>query len=472
MIPSLASRQGLLVAVWTATACVTLAGTAAAGQTPPPLHLDAAVDLALAHYPAVQAAQAGAASAQGGVSLAKTAYLPRTDLIWQQNRATRNNVAGLLFPQAVIPSITGPVADATSQAGLWGSAAGVLLSWEAFDFGLRRANTVVAARLVKQATAGIELTRLQVAVAAADAFLGALAADEAVRAAQANVDRLQVFDTVVAALVRADLKPGADRSRADVELAAARIQLFHAQQTSAFARAALAEAIGAAGETVVPDPGSLLRSIPPPAPHASAVETHPLAQAQQSAVETVVGREDALNRAYAPRVNLQGAWFARGAVAPGAAGSGTDGLFPDTPNWALGLTFTFPVFDLFNVRARRQIEAGNEAVERARYDQLLDTLKTEAVRARTQIESARLVAETTPAELTAAQAAEAQARARYQAGLASITEIAEAQRLLAQSEIDDRLARLGVWRALLVEANARGDLGSFLDQVRSFGRNP
>jgi len=45
-------------------------------------------------------------------------------------------------------------------------------------------------------------------------------------------------------------------------------------------------------------------------------------------------------------------------------------------------------------------------------------------------------------------------------------EVAEAQRLLAQAEIDDAVARLGVWRALLAAAQARGDLAPFLDKVK------
>jgi len=45
-----------------------------------------------------------------------------------------------------------------------------------------------------------------------------------------------------------------------------------------------------------------------------------------------------------------------------------------------------------------------------------------------------------------------------QAGLGNITEVAEAQRLLTQAEIDDSLARLGVWRSLLGVAAAEGDL--------------
>jgi outer membrane protein TolC len=76
------------------------------------------------------------------------------------------------------------------------------------------------------------------------------------------------------------------------------------------------------------------------------------------------------------------------------------------------------------------------------------------------------VAENTPVQLSAARETELQARTRYKAGLATAVEVAEAQQLLIQATIDDALARLGVWRALLGLAGARGDLQPFLELIR------
>jgi outer membrane protein len=76
------------------------------------------------------------------------------------------------------------------------------------------------------------------------------------------------------------------------------------------------------------------------------------------------------------------------------------------------------------------------------------------------VQAARAVAANTPVQLAAAQR-EAQARARYQAGLASVLEV-DTQSLLAQAEFQDRLARVDVWRTLLAEAVAQGTLTSFV----------
>src|SRR5215813_7652310 len=85
--------------------------------------------------------------------------------------------------------------------------------------------------------------------------------------------------------------------------------------------------------------------------------------------------------------------------------------------------------------------------------------------ARAMIEAARRTAENTPLQLKAAQETELRARVRYENGLTNVIEVAEAQRLLAQAEADDAVARLAVWRALLISARAQGDLTPFLDQV-------
>ena len=78
------------------------------------------------------------------------------------------------------------------------------------------------------------------------------------------------------------------------------------------------------------------------------------------------------------------------------------------------------------------------------------------------VQAARAVAANTPIQLAAAQQSEMQARARYEAGLATILELAEAQSLLAQAEVQDQLARVDVWRSLLAAAVAQGDLTPFL----------
>src|SRR4030095_10061295 len=70
-----------------------------------PMTIAQAVESALRNYPSISVSQEQVNAAAAGIQLARTAYLPRVDSLAHVNRATRNNIFGLLFPQGVIPSI-------------------------------------------------------------------------------------------------------------------------------------------------------------------------------------------------------------------------------------------------------------------------------------------------------------------------------------------------------------------------------
>ena len=459
--------------------CVTLALSPLGlmGQTPAAaeknetisLTLDQAVEFALSHYPAIRAAVAQASAANSGIGLAHTAYLPRTDLVWQANRATRNNIFGLYFPQAVPLPISGPVLGTNNGTNVWGTATGFLFGWEPFDFGLRKARVNTARAQESQAKAILDVTRLDVTVAAADAFLTLLASQQAVRVSQASVARARVLANTIDVLVKNELRPGADASRARAELATAETQLIRAQENEEVNRSTLAQLLGIAGTKVIIKEGPLLQlppssALPPPI----VFNTHPFAVAQSSVIEVVKGRQKELARSYFPRFDFQAATFARGSGAEtnGEVLGGLNGLSPNIFNWAVGFTAKFQLFDLASIRSRKEIEKSNEVAETARLDQVLQNLTAQFEKAKAEVEGARRVAENTPIQLEAARVTEEQVRARYQAGLATVVDVADAERLLAQAEIDDSLARLRVWRAILAMVASQGDLAPFLEAVR------
>jgi outer membrane protein TolC len=434
-------------------------------QRPPsPLTLQQAIQYAIDTYPSIQASQARVAAQEAGVDWARTSYLPRFDATFQVNRATRNNVAGVLLPGASLPPISGPASDATSWSGIWGTGGGLLLTWEAFDFGSRGASVDLARSLVTRASAGADLTRLDVGVKAAEAFLRLAAAQETVRAARANVERQEVFANAVGVLVKNQLRAGADDSRAQAELALARIQLIQAEQAEQIARANLAQWLGVPPADVQIMAGPLLEMPPPPALASPGVATHPLAASQMAAVESVRATQNVLGHSYFPRINFQTAYWGRGtgALANGTLMGGTKGLALDAPNWAAGFTAVFPLFDWFSIRERTRIEEQNERAELATYNRVVQELNALSEQARAEMEGARRVAENTPIQMAAARVLEQQSRARYDAGLATIVEVADAQRLLLQAEVGDAVARLGVWRARLADAAARGDISELL----------
>jgi outer membrane protein TolC len=445
------------------TACLVVLGPTIRAQSGP-LTLDQAVHQALDRYPAVRGSIEQVSAAAAAIQLARTAYLPRADFLGQLNRATHNNVFGLVLPQTVLPSISGPVLGTNSMSSVWGSAVGVLVSWEPFDFGLRRANVDVAAAGRGRAAAEADVTRLQVGAAAADAFLTLLAAQQTAVAARAAVDRSEVLDRVVETLAKAQLRPGADASRSRAELAIARTQQAQAEQAIAVARAALGQLLGLSPGDITTQGGALLKPPSDLNPSTEPVTRHPLAVARAAATAEVASRERALERTYFPRIYLQGSSYARGTGvdATGSTGGAASGLGPNIQNWALGAVVSFPSLDLFSIRARKEIELHNERSAQARYEQTIQDLNGDLAKAKAALEGAIAIARNTPIQLEAARDTEQQASARYKSGLGNIIEVAEAQRLLTQSEIDNGLAQLGVWRALLGIAAAEGDIAPFI----------
>jgi outer membrane protein TolC len=445
---------------------------AAATDAQPPdagmaLTLAQAVDGALKNYPSIRVSQEQVNAAAAEIQLARTAYLPRIDTLALANRATRNNVFGVLLPQSVIPSMSGPVIGTNNLGTVWGSAVGVLVSWEPFDFGLRQANVAAASAARKQSEAETKRTKFEVAVATADAYLTLVAAQETVRAAQAGVDRAEVVLRTTNALVNSQLRPGADASRANAELAAARTQVIQADEAGGVAQATVAQFVGVDAERISVSSHALLE--PPPerrvAPFDAAA--NPLALEQSAVIEHTRAQLRALERSYFPRFYLQGAAYSRGTGAEpnGTRLGGFNGLAPSYQDYALGFSVNFPVMDFESLRAREAAQSADIRAEVARAAQIVTDLRAQWNRAVATLEGSRRVAANTPVEVSAARIATEQATARYQSGLGTIDQVAEAQRLLTQAEIDDALARLAVWRALLGIATAAGDIQPFVAEV-------
>jgi outer membrane protein TolC len=446
-------------------------------NNPPPrvLTLEDALDYALQHYPAVRASLEQVSATRAGIPLARAQYLPFLNGVYQDSRATQNQVPGIWLPTVITPTVEGPISASSGQT-YWGSQAAAFFSWEPFDFGLRPSVVGLARSAVDKANSSLVVTRLQVVTAVGNYFLTALATHQAVIAAQANVDRWQVFNKSVHVLVDNQLRPGADSSRADAELSRAKTQLYLAQQGEQVALDTLAALMGAAGNEIGVDTGPLLG--PPPAgslPEAPP-SGHPLARDQMAAVREVQAQEKVLQHTDYPRFFLQAEGFGRGSEVPnnGTIIGNGNGLAPGRGNWVAGLTILFPdVFDFKALSAKKQIAQANERAQQAHYQQTLQDLTGQIQAARDQLKTARLVAQETPTELSAARQTEIQSRARYEAGLATLVEVADAENLLAQAEMEDAIGRLNLWRGLFNVAYAQGDLEPFLDVLRAnAGRKP
>ena len=445
--------------------CVHFAVTARAQQAP--LTIGQAVAAALRNYPSIRITQEQMNAAAAGIRLAQTAYLPRVDTLAQVNRATRNTFYGLLLPQSIIPGVDGVKAD--NFGSVWDSGIGILVTWQPFDFGLRTANVAAATAGRERAQAAASRTQYEISVAAADAFLTVIAAEQTAQAARTAVNSWQTISATTHALVSAQLRPGADESRVQAELALAQTRLSQAEQAIEVARATLRQFVGitpAGGPRL--DPGKLVTQLPPERPEQPLeASANPRAAEQNAIVAEAQSQLKALDRAYYPQFSMQGLAAARGTgmLTGGGRLSGINGLAPTTQNYGVGLTVTFPVMEKYALREQEAVQAANLRASQAQYSLITTTVQAQFDSAVATLAGARRVAAGTPVEVSSARVSLDQATARYQAGLAPIDDVAQAQRLLVQAQIDDALARLSVWRARLEVETARGSIQPFLSEL-------
>lgn len=434
-----------------------------------PLTLEQVIDLAKRNYPAIQAAQAQQRAAQGAVGVARTTYLPRTDLLWQTNRATANNIYGLVLPQGVIPNISGPVIATDVSRSAWSSAGGALLSWQPFDFGLRAARVNAAQQGTEAAKQAAALATLEGSAGAASAFLDLAAAHELVTVAEANVRRLETFDKTIHVLVDNSLRPGADASQADAQLALAQNQLVQAQTQEVVRRSTLSKYLRPAEQNPEIDASQVLAALPLSDPETMKTTANPASLQESFLIKQQEAQQRALDRSYVPVFSTLGAVSGRGAGTElnGHFPGGTAGLLPDTFNWAAGVQVTFSVFDYFGLREQKKVQQANTQAEQARYNQVSDEISVSVEQARATLAGARKIAANTPIELSAAQASEQQQQARYRSSLATVVDVATTEEVLSQAEADDAIARLSVWRAELGLAAAQGDLTPFIQLLKS-----
>jgi outer membrane protein TolC len=427
------------------------------------------VDDAQRNYPSIHISAEDLNASVANIRLARTAYLPRVDGIAQFNRATRNNVFGTLLPQSTIPSMSGPVIGSNNGGSVWGSATGLLVSWQPFDFGARHANVQAAMAAHDKALATDQLTQLQVGAASADAYLSLLAASQMKTAAQAAVESWETLRQSVHALAEAELRPKADESRIEAEKAAAKTQLALAEEAVQTSKATLSKFLTKLSPETTPSTGRFLSGLPllPDEGTAFTSASNPAMAEQHAAVSQASAQLHAIDHSWVPQFNLEGSGYARGTGAEtnGDRLGGANGLAPNYGNYAVGVNITFPFMEFASIQAR---EASQAALVRAAAanEQLVDrTLKEQFVRAKAEMQASRAIAENTPTELKAAQTAFAQATARYKAGLSPVDDVAQTQRLLVEAEIDDAIARLNVWRAFLHLQFARGDIQPFLQEA-------
>jgi outer membrane protein len=418
-----------------------------------------AVQMALDHHPSVARAHASESARRAAARATEAALYPHVDLSLELHRGTGNVVPGTQLTLPGVPAVAGPPTATQFDSGAWGSGIGAAGS---YDFGAiprRERERDAASASADAQSAMTDVTSLDIARAVAEAYVAAVHASAQRTAVAAWQERATTLVRVTETLVAQELVAGAENARATAELAAANTLAARAAQAELEALAALSSAVGDPRASLAVDP-SLLG-------HTDSIvlrerAEHARERALREELRAAQLVREARGYAYLPQIQAVAALWARGSglPAPSRASDLGDaaGLLPNVPNWVLGGVISFPVFDLPLLDARR--DEASAAVEQAQAALDEETLALDALdaQASARVAGAREVARVAPEAVDAYRALLTQTQARYESGLATILDVVDAQRALAQAELELVTAQAAVLEALFALAYARDDL--------------
>jgi outer membrane protein len=435
------------------------------GGGPLSLTLSQAVDYALTHHPSIRSQRAVEEGSIAGIEQARVGYLPDTEVSQMLDRAAQShNPPGLFLPMPGFPAFEGPRNSGNFGPSEWNSGTSIYLDENVS--GLVRQMSVVDATLAKreQAAAGLAAQQLLVTYGAADAYMAEVAAVQTVRATQVGVERAQVFETAVHGLVASGMRPGADESRALSTLALARNQEIAAEQNEQVAQATLADALGITSDERVKTADTQLFEQLPHVPLSTEITPgNPFLRQFAAGIKSSQSLERAAGYEYLPRLDVIAGIFGRGTglTLSGAIPGPGSGALPNAFNWAAGVIFTIPIQQLFAARADIHAAAANVRLAKSQYDETALQIKDQFDSAQAMLRGAQRILANMPLELGAAKATWNQDNSRYRAGLMTVLDVATAQQLLTQAEVDNAVAHVNIWRAMLLVTRAAGDLQPF-----------
>ncbi len=442
-----------------------LSAPVAAGAPVRTMTLAEALAWAREHQPQVRSALAEAKARLAEARVPRAQWLPQVGATAQLFVGTANNTTAsyLNVPEVDIPRIGGTRGGAGSSFSPEPSTlAAVSLDQEVFDFGRIAAQAAVADALAAQARAGADVVALDVQLAVEEAYHAVLASKEVLRATEEALKRANTHRDYAQAGVKAQLRPPIELTRAEADVAQLEVRKVRAEAGVIAARAALAASIGsdeleldaaplAPGESPMPAFQEALRA---------AVEKNPIVAAAVAKLEAQRAATTAIGRELLPNVFASAGLSGRAGGSIPSGGTGADvptggGWLPDVANWHAGLILQWNIFDA-TVLARRSASQAREEAAQADVDLAHTNATLLAQRAWLDLDAAERALPGLVTAQKAAQANQAQADARFKAGLGTIVELADAEALLTNADLELAVGQFTVARARAALARAMG----------------
>jgi outer membrane protein len=412
-----------------------------------------ALDYARAHQPAIRAAIARVSERMAEANVPSGQWLPTLAVTGQIFAMTANNTTGAYVEPAFmdLPRIGGTPARATGTFSPHPSTlGGVGLLQEVFDFGRIGAQRAAADAQVEVERHRSDTERLDIDFGVEEAYFSVLAAKAIVKASDDAYDRSRVHRDLAKRGVDAGLRSPIELTRAEADLGRFDVGRVRARGGVAVAQVVLSAAIGA------PDPAVDVGEEPP-----TPTDMPALAQALQLAqqrdprlAETLAQLKAAEESTRAvgaelrPDLSLTATFSGRAGGAPSSTGSTAngDGWVPNVPNWDAGLIISWPLFD-GTIAAREKAARSVEQVRRDEIDVVREEETADVRKTHVQVQVANTALGGLRNEVVAAHANYDQADARFRAGIGNAVELADAEAIRTDAEIQLALGMFEFARA-------------------------
>jgi outer membrane protein len=430
------------------------------------ISMKGAVQLAEQNYHLLKARKYEADAASKNVDVVKYGRMPTIDATYQADIGTANNLTGIFYPNGILP-ISGPPSAKNNYNPATGSAAGILLNWQALTFGQRNAQADVANFEASSKKAEWQQALFLHKINVISSYLDLLLVLDKVKIHEHNIDRVNINLKQSRVLAANGIKPGVDSALFLSELSVAKIQLLNAHRQKEVFRLILAQLIGIDALPLPADtafldllPLDILSKDTLPA-------DNPSIQYARSQYELSRSKEYLLKKTYLPKLNVWGTGFARGS---GYQFDGTintwNGLGLSRFNYGAGFQLVFPIMKYGEVSKQldQQSLLSKSALEKNA--ETISVLSTQKRIANATFNSSLAVAEETKQQLKSGHYAYNAMQTRYNTGLVNFSDLIQAQYNLLKAELDSRVAYWDAWKALLLQAAVIGDENSFLNAIR------
>ena len=446
--PTFAAALALTLAASSA-----LAEPAAVTERPVVISLPAALAYARVHQPSLTAARARLLAAQRESDVPRAEWAPRIGGLAEVVGATVNNSTAtfLTDPSVSLARVGSSHFDGTGSPPDWQPYATTVLAvgvrQEVYDFGRIAAQSATLGALADVERARVRATQLDLDFAVADSFYAVLAAHGVLEAAAQAETRSRAHLDFEASAVAAGLRDPIAKTRAEADLARFEVGRVRAARSLRIARIALAAAIGSPQTEL--DAETTTEGPPPPIPSgdqaaARAVDHEPTVAALEAQVRSQDLGARAISALLRPNLYLSAAFSMRGGGGPASSATAKsatyNGFLPETPNYDAGLVLSIPLFD---AAIDKRAAAASARADALRADTEAYKIRVRQA-AREAVERVRQREETLVALERAGQAARAnadQAEARERNGLGTSTELADAEALRADAEIQLTIGR-------------------------------